>query len=96
VPKESAKIMMNLWVFGSPALGGGSPADNVYPIRAQYDWFRYYKWESDAMYPCSPLPSCLPAADLELAKNNLSDPLPDIRPARCTGVTGMQDAPCGN
>jgi hypothetical protein len=38
----------------------------------------------------------LPAADLELAKNNVSDPLPDVRPELCTAVDGMRDAPCGN
>ncbi|HET6284276.1 MAG TPA: glycoside hydrolase family 16 protein, partial [Polyangia bacterium] len=96
VPKESAKIMMNLWVFGNSALGGGDPANNSYPIKAQYDWFRFYRWNNDATYPCSPVPSCLPAADLTLAKNNPADPLADIRPMRCTGVSGMQDAPCGN
>jgi beta-glucanase (GH16 family) len=95
VPQESAKIVMNLWVFTSPALGGGDPANNTYPISGHYDWFRYYKWNGDATYPCTNTPSCLPAADLELAKNNASDPLPDIRPALCTGMDGMRNAPCG-
>jgi hypothetical protein len=37
----------------------------------------------------------LPEVDLELAKNNPDDGLPDIRPELCTSLTGMQDTPCG-
>lgn len=95
VPQESAKIVMNLWVFTSSALGGGDPANNTYPIVGQYDWFRFYKWNGDTTYPCAGTPGCLPAADLELAKNNAADPLPDLRPELCTGEDGMRDAPCG-
>jgi endo-1,3-1,4-beta-glycanase ExoK len=96
VPKESTKIILNLWVFTGPALGGGNPANNTYPIAGSYDWFRFYKWNQDDAYPCAGTPGCLPAADLELAKNNVSDPLPDVRPELCTGIDGMRDAPCGN
>src|SRR5262249_10920924 len=95
VPKESTKIVMNLWVFTSAALGGGDPAQNVYPIAGQYDWFRFYKWNMDDKYPCSGAPGCLSAADLNLAKNNAADGLPDVRPAMCTGEDGMRNAPCG-
>lgn len=95
VPKESTKIIMNLWVFTSKALGGGDPANNTYPIKAEYDWFRFYKWNNDTTYPCVNTPSCLPADDLKLAKNNVNDPLPDLRPDVCTGVDGKVDAPCG-
>jgi beta-glucanase (GH16 family) len=95
VPKESTKIIMNLWVFTSKNLGGGDPALNTYPIKAEYDWFRFYKWNNDTTYPCLNTPSCLPADDLKLAKNNPKDPLPDVRPALCTGVDGKVDAPCG-
>jgi beta-glucanase (GH16 family) len=95
VPKESTKIVMNLWVFTSKDLGGGDPALNTFPIAGQYDWFRFYKWDQDATYPCSATPGCLPAADLELSKNNAADPLPDLRPASCTGADGMRNAPCG-
>jgi beta-glucanase (GH16 family) len=96
VPKESTKIVMNLWVFTSKDLGGGDPTLNTFPIAGQYDWFRFYKWNQDTTYPCGATPGCLPAADLELAKNNAADPLPDLRPELCTGVDGMRDAPCGN
>jgi endo-1,3-1,4-beta-glycanase ExoK len=95
VPKESTKIVMNLWVFTSKDLGGGDPALNTFPIAGQYDWFRFYKWNQDATYPCGATPGCLPAADLELAKNNAADPLPDRRPELCTGMDGMRNAPCG-
>ncbi len=95
VPKESTKIVMNLWVFTSAALGGGDPASNVYPITGNYDWFRFYRWDQDTTYPCADAPGCLPAADLELAKNNVDDGLPDIRPALCTGALGMLDTACG-
>jgi beta-glucanase (GH16 family) len=95
VPTDSAKIVMNMWVFTSNALGGGDPSNNDYPITGYYDWFHFYKWNGDDTYPCDDTPSCLPAADLELAKNNVNDPLPDIRPALCTGEDGDVDAPCG-
>jgi endo-1,3-1,4-beta-glycanase ExoK len=95
VPKESTKVVMNLWVFTNDGLGGGDPAANVYPITGTYDWFRFYRWNQDATYPCLETPGCLPAADLELAKNNVSDGLPDIRPALCTGELGMLDTACG-
>jgi beta-glucanase (GH16 family) len=95
-PKLSTKIVMNLWVFAGQDLGGGDPALNTFPIAGQYDWFRFYKWDQDTTYPCRATPDCLPAADLELSKNNAADSLPDLRPERCTGVEGKRDAPCGN
>lgn len=96
VPTDSAKIVMNMWVFTSDALGGGDPANNTYPITGHYDWFHFYKWNGDDTYPCANTPSCLPEDDLVLAKNNAKDPLPDIRPELCTGEEGDIDAPCGN
>jgi beta-glucanase (GH16 family) len=96
VPTDSAKIVLNMWVFTSSALGGGDPANNTYPIVGYYDWFRFYKWNGDDTYPCANTPSCLPEDDLTLAKNNINDPLPDIRPELCTGEEGDIDAPCGN
>lgn len=96
IPKVSTKIVMNLWVFAGKDLGGGDPALNKFPIAGQYDWFRFYKWDQETTYPCRATPGCLPAADLELSKNNAADALPDLRPELCTGVEGMRDAPCGN
>ena len=97
IPKESTKIIMNMWVFGNKNLGGGDPANNVYPIRGEYDWFRYYRADIETTYPCSNLATrtCLTPEDLKYAKNNPKDPLPDVRPPLCTGVTGMLDTACG-
>lgn len=95
VPELSTKIVMNLWIFPTKDLGGGDPALNQYPIAGQYDWFRFYKWNNDATYPCNDIPTCLPADDLKLAKNNKNDPLPDVRPEKCTSATGMLDVACG-
>jgi hypothetical protein len=95
IPELSTKIIMNLWIFPTADLGGGDPALNVYPFAGQYDWFRFYKWNQDTMYPCANTPACVSADDLKLSKNNPSDPLPDIRPELCTSMTGMLDVACG-
>ena len=98
VPKESTKIIMNMWVFGNQNLGGGDPAANVYPIYGEYDYFRYYRADIETTYPFTAAgvrtaPST--PTDMELAKNNPKDPYPDARPAKCTGITGMLDTACG-
>jgi beta-glucanase (GH16 family) len=96
IPKESTKIIMNMWVFGNQNLGGGNPAGNVYPIYGEYDWFRFYRWNNDATYPCADQArSCVTADDLKWSKNNPKDPLPDIRPPMCTGADGKLDIACG-
>ena len=95
VPKDSTKIMMNVWVFGNTGLGGGDPALNQYPIHGEYDWFRFYKADVDTTYPCVNTPSCLPSDDLRFAKNNWKDPLPDVRPEFCTSASGKLDTSCG-
>jgi endo-1,3-1,4-beta-glycanase ExoK len=95
IPKLSTKIVMNLWIFPTKDLGGGDPALNVYPIAGQYDWFRFYRWNTEDTYPCANTPSCLSADDLKLAKNNVNDPYPDVRPEMCTGIDGMLDVACG-
>ena len=96
IPKESTKIIMNMWVFGNQNLGGGNPANNAYPIYGQYDWFRFYRWNNDATYPCADQArSCVTQDDLKWSKNNPKDPLPDIRPPMCTGADGMLDVACG-
>jgi len=73
VPTRSAKIMMNLWIFGSSA-AFGDPTKNVYPFAATYDYFHFYKWNQETTYPCSPTPSCLPAADTAYSQNNPNEP----------------------
>jgi beta-glucanase (GH16 family) len=73
VPTLSAKIMMNLWIFGSSA-AFGDPSKNQYPFHATYDYFHFYKWDQETTYPCSPTPSCLPAADVKDSQNNPNEP----------------------
>jgi hypothetical protein len=70
VPELSMKVMMNHWVFNGTAFGGGDPMKNTYPIVGEYDWFRFYKWDMDPVYPCEPIPTCLPPSDLALSVNN--------------------------
>jgi len=40
------------------------------------DWIRFYKWDGETFYPCSPLPGCLPPADRDYSKNNPDDGIP--------------------
>ncbi len=100
VPKESTKIIMNMWVFGNANLGGGDPKNNLtaFPIHGEYDYFRYYRWDQEKTYPfdangARTAPNT--PADLQWAKNNPKDSLPDTRPPMCTGVTGKLDTACG-
>jgi len=72
IPTASAKIMMNMWQF-TDATTFGNAANNVYPIQSEYEYFRFYKWNTETTYPCSPAPSCLPAADLTDSQNNPSE-----------------------
>jgi len=81
LPKEqSMKIIFNLWVFNSSGWGGGDPEQKTYPMSAQIDWVRFYKKDTDTTYPCSPLPTCQPAADRDYQKNNAEDGLPSAAP----------------
>jgi hypothetical protein len=74
IPSKSAKIMMNLWVFGKMGAPFGDSTKNVYPFSATYDYFRFYKWDQETTYPCSPTPSCLSAADTLYSQNNPNEP----------------------
>jgi beta-glucanase (GH16 family) len=81
IPELSAKILMNLWIFGTNAYGG-DPKKNVYPLTATYDYFRFYKANTgEPKYPCSPTPSCIVGTaashpDNILSKNNPNDGVP--------------------
>ena len=81
IPNKSAKIMLNFWLFTSNALGGGSPANNQYPMTMQVDYVRFYKSDQEPFYPCTPTPACLSDAthreDLDYSKNNSTDGLPN-------------------
>ncbi len=79
IPDNSAKIMMNLWIFPSTGLGG-DPNNNIghYPFNSEYDYIYFWKWDTEDFYPCSPTPTCLQGRtpdDLDEAKNNPNDGL---------------------
>jgi len=81
VPDMSVKIMMNLWMFAGPPYGFGGPdgQNNRYPMRSEYDWFRFYKWDGDLQYPCKDAdPSCLTAEDWYMSSNNPCDGIKEV------------------
>lgn len=80
IPDQSTKIMMNLWIFNTAwSFGGKDGWNNRYPMHSEYDWFRFYKWDGDASYPCADMgPSCLTEDDLYLASNNPCDHIPQV------------------
>jgi hypothetical protein len=80
VPDLSAKLMANLWVFDdSFAFGGPEGANNEYPLRAEYDFIRFYRWDLDTEYPCADMSAdCLKDIDLDLTSNNACDGVPLI------------------
>ncbi|MFT5134673.1 MAG: beta-glucanase (GH16 family), partial [Gammaproteobacteria bacterium] len=42
VPDTYAKIMFNFWLTNNGKAFGGINTGNNYPMKAEYDWFRYY------------------------------------------------------
>jgi hypothetical protein len=70
VPDMPGKIMMNLWIFRGGGFGGGSVRNNRYPMQAEYDWFRFYKWDKDPHYPCGPDGACLGSKDKKILSSN--------------------------
>jgi beta-glucanase (GH16 family) len=77
IPDKSVKIMMNTWIwYAEGTTGGHYPANNVYPMHSEIDWVRFYRWDQEATYPCSPVPYCLPNADRDYSKNNSEDGIP--------------------
>jgi beta-glucanase (GH16 family) len=74
IPEKSTKILMNLWVFGRMGgFGGKDPSTNAYPMRAEYDYIRFYKSVADTTYPCAPTPMCVTHDDNIRSKNNPND-----------------------
>ncbi len=67
-PTMSAKVMMNIWVSSGTQTGVGGY--NKYPFQVEDQYFRFYKLNTETFYPCSPTPSCLPAADKSAAAQN--------------------------
>src|SRR5690606_19323954 len=86
VPELSAKIMMNLWIFNDSAgFGGPEIENNQYPMRSEYEWFRFYKWNGDNSYPCAAMDeSCLSAGDKGSSSNNPCDGIAD---SGCSNTT---------
>ena len=66
IPTLSAKIMMNLWVFHN-ADAFGDPTKNTYPMTSEYDYFHYYKWSGETVYPIAGHPT---GADYTKAAQN--------------------------
>jgi len=78
IPDKSAKVMMNLWIFGPPAnFGGKQIHNNRYPMTSEYDWFRFYKWDGETTYPCPGSTSCLTDDDKYMDGNNPCDGQPN-------------------
>merc|ERR1719310_1272086 len=79
VPDKSCKIMLNTWIFTGGGFGGGAVSNNRYPMRTEYEYFRFYKWNNEKVYPCKNMDtSCLEADDKYLSTNNPCDGIPQI------------------
>jgi len=82
VPDKAGKIVMNLWVFRedwATAFGGSQFDNNQYPLVAEYEYVKFYKWNGDTSYPCPGLgTSCLTDNDRYLDGNNPCDGQPMI------------------
>jgi beta-glucanase (GH16 family) len=48
IPDNNTLLMMNFWIPNDEieADFGGVKKDNVYPLRAQYDWIRIYQMDA--------------------------------------------------
>ncbi|CAE8735816.1 unnamed protein product [Polarella glacialis] len=83
VPDKSAKIMMNLWIYHDAKpfvpFGGKHLDKDRFPMHAEYDWFRFYKWDGDHHYPPADMSSkSLTGDDMYLTSNNPCDGIPQI------------------
>ncbi|CAE8637740.1 unnamed protein product [Polarella glacialis] len=83
VPDKSAKIMMNLWIYHDAKpfvpFGGKHLDKDRFPMHADYDWFRFYKWDGDHHYPPADMSSkSLTGDDMYLTSNNPCDGIPQI------------------
>jgi len=75
IPTLSTKIVLNLWIFSDLAKFGGKEIhNNHYPLEAECDWIRFYKWNGEDTYPCADLgTTCLTEDDWYLTSNNPCD-----------------------
>jgi len=97
LPDMSTKIMMSLWVYNGPPypFGGKDGGSNRYPMRVEYDWFRFYRWNFDTQYPCEGNGvSCLSEEDWYLSSNNPCDGIEQVGDAYRTPCKGT--CPYGN
>ena len=72
---------MNLWIFAMAGGFGGDPTRNQYPMAAEYEWFRFYKWDQETRYPCADPPGCLRARGPQQEQEQ-----PGRRPAAVTAA----------
>lgn len=51
IPDMPTQIFMNFWIPNDSIQNefGGNKKDNVYPMKTQYDWIRYYRLDSHAV-----------------------------------------------
>jgi len=51
IPDNLTQIFMNFWIPNDTIQNefGGNKQDNVYPMKTQYDWIRYYQLDSHAV-----------------------------------------------
>eukprot|EP00929_Paragymnodinium_shiwhaense_P038115 TRINITY_DN201_c0_g1_i2.p1 TRINITY_DN201_c0_g1~~TRINITY_DN201_c0_g1_i2.p1 ORF type:complete len:417 (+),score=114.99 TRINITY_DN201_c0_g1_i2:1-1251(+) len=76
-PEQSSKIMLNTWIFRGGGFGGGAIYNNKYPMRTEYEYFRFYKWNEEQKYPCGDMTTkCLDKDDMYLSANNPCDGVP--------------------
>jgi beta-glucanase (GH16 family) len=80
VPDLSTKIMMNLWIFSDLwDFGGKEGWNDQFPMRSEYDWFRFYRWDGEASYPCASMGTdCLSEDDMYLSSNNPCDGIAQV------------------
>eukprot|EP00929_Paragymnodinium_shiwhaense_P038123 TRINITY_DN201_c0_g2_i7.p1 TRINITY_DN201_c0_g2~~TRINITY_DN201_c0_g2_i7.p1 ORF type:complete len:540 (+),score=130.78 TRINITY_DN201_c0_g2_i7:66-1685(+) len=76
-PDRSCKIMLNTWIFTGGGFGGGAVYNNRYPMKTEYEYFRFYKWDGEEKYPCKDMSTtCLDPDDKYLSNNNPCDGIP--------------------
>jgi len=86
IPELPGKVMMNLWVLdGGTGSGDVAAASGLRPLRSEYEWFRYYRWNGEHTYPCAAFSDgCLTEEDLLFGSNNPCDGL--AHGAGCTAA----------
>jgi len=49
IPDNTTDLMMNFWIPNDQIQNnfGGNKKNNIYPMRAQYDWLRIYQLDEE-------------------------------------------------